>query len=112
MQGDAWAMGGSCWAVTLEQELHSIASSSQVMMTWLTLDHTAAFRQGSDLSVATCCMTSRPQGNINLINAAIKKGVKKFVLVTSLGCGSSQKAVSERVGGVGTWGWGLVGGHR
>jgi uncharacterized protein YbjT (DUF2867 family) len=38
------------------------------------------------------------QGNINLIDAAIKKGVKKFVLVTSLGCGSSQKAVSERVG--------------
>lgn len=43
-------------------------------------------------------MPSPPQGNINLIQAAMKKGVKKFVFVTSLGCGSSRNAISEQVG--------------
>lgn len=33
-----------------------------------------------------------PQGNINLINAAKEKGVKKFVLVTSIGTGDSRDA--------------------
>lgn len=31
-----------------------------------------------------CCW----QGNINLINAAVRHGVKKFVLVTSIGVGA------------------------
>lgn len=35
-------------------------------------------------------------GNINLIDAALKKGVKKFVLVTSVGCGSSKDAPGEK----------------
>ncbi len=30
------------------------------------------------------------EGNINVIDAAIKKGVKKFILVTSVGCGNSK----------------------
>mmetsp|Transcript_19612 Transcript_19612/g.54653 ORF Transcript_19612/g.54653 Transcript_19612/m.54653 type:complete len:272 (-) Transcript_19612:187-1002(-) len=37
------------------------------------------------------------QGNINMIQAAMKKGVKKFVFVTSLGCGSSKDSISEQV---------------
>ncbi|KXZ49185.1 hypothetical protein GPECTOR_22g775 [Gonium pectorale] len=37
------------------------------------------------------------EGNINIIEAAIKKGVKKFVLVTSVGCGDSKAAPGERV---------------
>lgn len=37
------------------------------------------------------------QGNINVINAAIKKGVKKFVLVTFLGCGNTKDAVGPKV---------------
>ncbi len=43
------------------------------------------------------CRGCRPQGNINVINAAIKKGVKKFVLVTSLGCGSTKDAIPAKV---------------
>lgn len=41
--------------------------------------------------------TADGEGNINLINAAIKKGVKKFVLVTSIGTGDSKDAPSEEV---------------
>eukprot|EP00877_Chromochloris_zofingiensis_P001485 jgi/Chrzof1/11337/Cz05g32280.t1 len=37
------------------------------------------------------------QGNINIIEAAVKKGVKKFVLVTSIGCGDSKDAPGEQV---------------
>lgn len=37
------------------------------------------------------------EGNINVIDAAIKKGVKKFILVTSVGCGNSKDAPGERV---------------
>ncbi|KAG2495215.1 hypothetical protein HYH03_006821 [Edaphochlamys debaryana] len=37
------------------------------------------------------------EGNINIIDAAIKKGAKKFVLVTSVGCGSSKDAPGEKV---------------
>eukprot|EP00201_Polytomella_parva_P021298 CAMPEP_0175045796 /NCGR_PEP_ID=MMETSP0052_2-20121109/4650_1 /TAXON_ID=51329 ORGANISM="Polytomella parva, Strain SAG 63-3" /NCGR_SAMPLE_ID=MMETSP0052_2 /ASSEMBLY_ACC=CAM_ASM_000194 /LENGTH=263 /DNA_ID=CAMNT_0016309423 /DNA_START=72 /DNA_END=863 /DNA_ORIENTATION=+ len=36
------------------------------------------------------------EANINLINAAVKKGVKKFVLITSLGCGDTKDALNER----------------
>lgn len=39
------------------------------------------------------------QGNINMIQAAMKKGVKKFVFVTSLGCGSSKDSIGEQVCG-------------
>ncbi len=35
------------------------------------------------------------EGNINVIDAAIKKGVKKFILVTSVGCGNSKDAPGE-----------------
>mmetsp|Transcript_34579 Transcript_34579/g.87460 ORF Transcript_34579/g.87460 Transcript_34579/m.87460 type:complete len:266 (-) Transcript_34579:262-1059(-) len=37
------------------------------------------------------------EGSINMIHAAMEKGVKKFILVTSLGCGSSKGAIQERV---------------
>lgn len=37
------------------------------------------------------------QGNINLIEAAAKKGVKKFVLVTSIGTGDSKDAPPGQV---------------
>ncbi|KAG2449907.1 hypothetical protein HYH02_000013 [Chlamydomonas schloesseri] len=37
------------------------------------------------------------EGNINIIEAAIKKGVKKFILVTSVGCGNSKDAPGEKV---------------
>ncbi len=38
------------------------------------------------------------EGNINIIEAAAKKGVKKFILVTSVGCGDSKDAPGEQVG--------------
>lgn len=44
--------------------------------------------------------SSDSQGNINVINAAKKKGVKKFVLVTSIGTGDSKDAPPEQVYGV------------
>jgi nucleoside-diphosphate-sugar epimerase len=37
------------------------------------------------------------QGNINIIQAAAKKGVKKFILVTSIGCGDTKDAPGEQV---------------
>ena len=37
------------------------------------------------------------EGNMALIDAAAKKGVKKFVLVTSIGCGSSSRAPPPQV---------------
>lgn len=40
---------------------------------------------------------SRLQGNINIINAAVKKGVKKFILVTSIGVGDSKDAPPKQV---------------
>ncbi|CAK0784813.1 hypothetical protein CVIRNUC_008017 [Coccomyxa viridis] len=41
--------------------------------------------------------TADSQGNINLIEAAAKKGVKKFVLVTSIGTGDSKDAPPTQV---------------
>ncbi len=38
--------------------------------------------------------TPAGQGNINLIEAALRAGVKKFVLVTSIGTGDSKDACS------------------
>ncbi len=43
------------------------------------------------------CVLCASQGVINVINGAIKKGVKKFVLVTSLGCGNTKDTVGEKV---------------
>ena len=37
------------------------------------------------------------QGNINLIEAAAKKGVKKFILLTSIGVGNSKDAPPQQV---------------
>lgn len=37
------------------------------------------------------------QGNMNVINAALKKGVKKFILVTSIGCGDTKDAPGPQV---------------
>ncbi len=37
-----------------------------------------------------------PQGNINVMKEAIAKGVKKFVLVTSLGCGDSKATIGPQ----------------
>ena len=39
--------------------------------------------------------THGSRGNINIIEAAVKKGVKKFVLVTSLGCGDTKDAIGD-----------------
>ena len=37
------------------------------------------------------------QGNINIIDAAVKKGCKKFILVTSIGTGDSKDAPPKQV---------------
>ena len=37
------------------------------------------------------------QGNINLIEAAAKKGVKNFILLSSIGVGDSQEAPPAQV---------------
>ena len=37
------------------------------------------------------------QGNINVIEAAAKAGVKKFILVTSIGTGDSKQATPPNV---------------
>ncbi len=50
-------------------------------------------------SVVGCCLESwlLVQGNINLIEAAAKKGVKKFILLTSIGVGDSKDAPPQQV---------------
>lgn len=48
------------------------------------------------LTVATH-ITMCVQGSINLIDAAAKKGVKKFILLTSIGVGDSQDAPPKQV---------------
>lgn len=47
-------------------------------------------------------------GNINVIEAAAAKGVKKFILVTSIGCGDTKDAPGEQVRVVGD-SWGRLG---
>ena len=37
------------------------------------------------------------QGNINLIEAALKKGVRKFIMVSSIGAGDSKNATPPEV---------------
>ena len=41
--------------------------------------------------------THSAQGNINLIEAAVRHGVKKFILVTSIGTGDSKAATPPNV---------------
>ncbi len=43
------------------------------------------------------CVFAKEQGNINLIKAAVAKGVKRFVLVTSIGTGDSKDAPPKQV---------------
>lgn len=42
--------------------------------------------------IRVTCLHGRVQGNINLIEAAARSGVKRFVLVTSIGTGDSKDA--------------------
>jgi len=53
----------------------------------------------STLGGSTQNPTVDSQGNINVIEAALAKGVKKFILVTSIGCGDTKDAPGEQVGG-------------
>lgn len=59
-----------------------------------------ANRNTADLGVA--CMiggtpTLNSQGNINLIDAAHQAGIRRFLMVTSIGCGDSAEAVDPFV---------------
>lgn len=51
----------------------------------------------STIGGTTANPTADSQGNINLIEAAVKHGVKKFVLVTSIGTGDSKGATPPHV---------------
>eukprot|EP00878_Enallax_costatus_P001988 GHUV01002152.1.p1 GENE.GHUV01002152.1~~GHUV01002152.1.p1 ORF type:complete len:274 (+),score=109.52 GHUV01002152.1:168-989(+) len=51
----------------------------------------------STLGGSTKDPTVDSQGNINVIEAAAAKGVKKFILVTSIGCGDTKDAPGEQV---------------
>lgn len=57
-------------------------------------------RDGSDLAVV-CILGGTPQlntqGNINVIDAAVAAGVRRFVLTTSIGCGESSAALDPLV---------------
>lgn len=62
-------------------------------------DVDAAFAQIEDVDLVVSTIGGTPAdptadstGNINLIEAAAAKGVRKFVLVTSIGCGDSRAA--------------------
>lgn len=51
----------------------------------------------SSLGGTTADPTADSQGNINLIEAAVRHGVKKFILVTSIGTGDSKAATPPNV---------------
>eukprot|EP00882_Tetradesmus_deserticola_P005020 GHRQ01005290.1.p1 GENE.GHRQ01005290.1~~GHRQ01005290.1.p1 ORF type:complete len:274 (+),score=130.36 GHRQ01005290.1:209-1030(+) len=51
----------------------------------------------SSIGGSTKDPTADSTGNINVIEAAAAKGVKKFILVTSIGCGDSKDAPGEQV---------------
>lgn len=61
--------------------------------------HVQAAPLGSVLRMLVWCLESwlLVQGNINLIEAAAKKGVKKFILLTSIGVGDSKDAPPQQV---------------
>ena len=61
--------------------------------------HVQAAPLGSALRILVCCFESwlPVQGNINLIEAAAKKGVKRFILLTSIGVGDSKDAPPQQV---------------
>jgi nucleoside-diphosphate-sugar epimerase len=58
----------------------------------ISVDKVFAGRNGAELAVV-CILGGTPQlntqGNLNVINAAVAAGVKRFVLTTSIGCGDS-----------------------
>jgi uncharacterized protein YbjT (DUF2867 family) len=65
-------------------------------------DVAAMFANMNPQGVAiTCVLGGTPQlnsqGNINVINAAEEIGIRRFLLVTSIGCGDSADAVDEIV---------------
>eukprot|EP00891_Asterochloris_glomerata_P005923 jgi/Astpho2/5923/Aster-02411 len=67
-------------------------------------DVAEVFDQIEDLQAVVSCIGGTPadpspdsQGNINLIRAAAKAGVKRFVLVTSIGAGDSKDAPPKQV---------------
>ncbi|KAL4854118.1 hypothetical protein ACK3TF_005117 [Chlorella vulgaris] len=67
-----------------------------------TLQAFASISDGVDAVVSTlggtvADPTADSQGNINLIEAAVRHGVKKFVLVTSIGTGDSKAATPAHV---------------
>eukprot|EP00208_Stichococcus_sp_RCC1054_P004233 CAMPEP_0206139950 /NCGR_PEP_ID=MMETSP1473-20131121/7823_1 /ASSEMBLY_ACC=CAM_ASM_001109 /TAXON_ID=1461547 /ORGANISM="Stichococcus sp, Strain RCC1054" /LENGTH=284 /DNA_ID=CAMNT_0053533905 /DNA_START=174 /DNA_END=1028 /DNA_ORIENTATION=+ len=64
----------------------------------------AAFDQIEEVDAVVTTIGGTPadasadsEGNINLIKAAMKKGVKRFVLVTSIGTGNSKDAPPQQV---------------
>ncbi len=64
------------------------------------VDQVFAGRNGPDLAVV-CLLGGTPQlntqGNINVIDAAVAAGVKRFVLTTSIGCGDSSAVLDPFV---------------
>lgn len=67
-------------------------------------DLAAAFDQIEDVDAVISTIGGTPadpsadsDGNINLIKAAMKKGVKRFILVTSIGTGNSKSAPPQQV---------------
>jgi nucleoside-diphosphate-sugar epimerase len=67
-------------------------------------DVAAAFDQIEEVDAVVSTIGGTPadasadsEGNINLIKAAIAKGVKRFVLVTSIGTGDSKDAPPQQV---------------
>jgi nucleoside-diphosphate-sugar epimerase len=64
------------------------------------VDAVFAGRDGRDLAVV-CILGGSPQlntqGNINVIDAAVAAGARRFVLTTSIGCGESAVALDPLV---------------
>lgn len=88
-----WADPGPCQRIGAEIALADAADRDSV-------DAVFADRSTDGLGVA-CMVGGTPllnsQGNINVIEAAVEAGLRRFLMVTSIGCGDSADAVDPFV---------------
>lgn len=91
-----------CTLATVLGSSHVCTCGEELIMLARFCTHDCAGIDGLDAVVCTlggtlenCQVDS--EGNINVINAAMEAGVKKFVLVTSIGTGDSKDAPAQQV---------------
>ena len=85
-----WQCLSAKWIIQLIKRFEHLPAFADVMTVYMgvTLRCSSLTKSNSLCGV---------QGNINLIEAAAKKGVKRFILLTSIGVGDSKDAPPQQV---------------